>query len=304
MIRVNAEAISYDSASDCLDTRKVDTASAVSLRDGFTGQEDQLPDFSIGYSDFGARQYSPTLSRWLVPDPMGEKYYDVSPYAYCAGNPVNRVDIKGKADFWLNGQIIGDDGVHDQRALVIRTEALTKEEIKETTGFIKANSGSMEAFKDNDIAYRNSIEIESSVSNRQAMVTEISKDNGKGGTDDSNNREYGGSIQNGRIVLAEPGPIANPKTDAIASIDLPTGVSTFHSHPSGTIVEYPPANTIGGSTTSYSFIQQPSGIDISNAGTNTHYVFGRSSGNVYIYTSEGVQAIIPMKHFVTPKDKR
>ncbi len=280
------------------------TGSTVSLRDGFTGQEDQGQDFGVGYSDFGARQYSPTLSRWLVPDPMGEKYYDVSPYAYCAGNPVNRVDIKGKADFWLNGQIIGDDGVHDQRALVIRTEALTKEEIKETTGFIKANSGSMEAFKDNDIAYRNSIEIESSVSNRQAMVTEISKDNGKGGTDDSNNREYGGSIQNGRIVSAEPGPIANPKTDAIASIDLPTGVSTFHSHPSGTIVEYPPANTIGGSTTTYSFIQQPSGIDISNAGTNTHYVFGRSSGNVYIYTSEGVQAIIPMKYFVTPKDKR
>ena len=35
-----------------------------------------------------------------------------------------------------------------------------------------------------------------------------------------------------------------------------------------------------------------------------HSVFGRSSGNVYIYTSEGVQAIIPMKYFVTPKDKR
>ena len=29
MIRVNAEAISYDSASGCLDARKVDTASAV-----------------------------------------------------------------------------------------------------------------------------------------------------------------------------------------------------------------------------------------------------------------------------------
>lgn len=71
------------------------TGSTVSLRDGFTGQEDQLPDFSIGYFDFGARQYSPSLSRWLVPDPMGEKYYDVSPYAYCAGSPVNFVDPIG-----------------------------------------------------------------------------------------------------------------------------------------------------------------------------------------------------------------
>ena len=70
------------------------TGSTVSLRDGFTGQEDQTPDFSVGYSDFGSRQYSPSLSRWLVPDPMGEKYYDVSPYAYCAGNPVSLVDKK------------------------------------------------------------------------------------------------------------------------------------------------------------------------------------------------------------------
>ena len=72
------------------------TGGTVSLRDGFTGQEDQDPDFSVPYLDFGARQYSPSLSRWLVPDPMGEKYYDVSPYAYCAGNPVSLVDPEGK----------------------------------------------------------------------------------------------------------------------------------------------------------------------------------------------------------------
>ncbi len=71
------------------------TGSTVSLRDGFTGQEDQGPDFGVSYSDFGARQYSPVLSRWLVPDPLGEKYYDVSPYAYCAGDPVNLVDPGG-----------------------------------------------------------------------------------------------------------------------------------------------------------------------------------------------------------------
>ena len=53
----------------------------------FTGQEDQAPDFGIPYTDFGARHYSPALSRWLVPDPLGEKYYDVSPYAYCEKIP-------------------------------------------------------------------------------------------------------------------------------------------------------------------------------------------------------------------------
>lgn len=70
-----------------------------------TGQEEQAgitnsPGsssslLSLPYTDFGARQYSPTLSRWLVPDPMSEKYYDVSPYAYCANDPVNVMDPQG-----------------------------------------------------------------------------------------------------------------------------------------------------------------------------------------------------------------
>ena len=45
---------------------------------------------------------------------------------------------------------------------------------------------------------------------------------------------------------------------------------------------------------------QPS-IDVGGAGGNTHYVFGRGDGNVYIYNSNGVQSVIPMKYFVTPK---
>ena len=83
------------------------TGTTVSLRDGFTGKENQGPDFSVGYIDFGARQYSPSISRWLVPDPMGEKYYDVSPYAYCAGNPINLVDYNGEALHVLAGAVIG-----------------------------------------------------------------------------------------------------------------------------------------------------------------------------------------------------
>ena len=66
------------------------------FRDRFTGKEDQGPDFGTAYTDFGARQYSPALRRWLVPDPLSEKYYGVSPYAYCAGDPVNLVDPDGK----------------------------------------------------------------------------------------------------------------------------------------------------------------------------------------------------------------
>lgn len=240
-------------------------------------------------------------SRFLTVDPLAEKFPWQSPYVYCSNNPVNRIDPDGRADFWLNGKVIGNDGVDDQRVLAIRTEALTKKEMKETVKYVKANSGNAEAFQNDGMAYTNSIAIESSADNRQAMVTEISRDNGNGGRADANNREYGGSIENGVVTTAAPGSVANPKTDPTASIELPARVSTFHSHPSGTVVDAPPAGTIGGTTTTYSFNQSPSPQDITNAGPHTNYVFGRSNNNVYIYNSNGVQAVVPMRHFVNPK---
>ena len=45
--------------------------------------------------DFSARMYDPALHRFTTMDPLAEKYYSISPYAYCAGNPVNLVDPDG-----------------------------------------------------------------------------------------------------------------------------------------------------------------------------------------------------------------
>jgi len=33
--------------------------------------------------------------RWMTMDPLAEKYYHISPYAYCATNPVNLIDQDG-----------------------------------------------------------------------------------------------------------------------------------------------------------------------------------------------------------------
>ena len=47
--------------------------------------------------DFGARYYVPTtIPRWTTMDPLAEKYYSISPYAYCAGNPIRYTDPTGK----------------------------------------------------------------------------------------------------------------------------------------------------------------------------------------------------------------
>lgn len=50
--------------------------------------------------DYGARQYNPVTARWDRMDPLCEKYYNISPYAYCHNNPVMLVDPNGKDDYF------------------------------------------------------------------------------------------------------------------------------------------------------------------------------------------------------------
>ena len=60
----------------------------------FTGQE---RDSETGYSYFGARYMDHELmTMWLSVDPLADKYPNISPYAYCAWNPVKLVDPDGK----------------------------------------------------------------------------------------------------------------------------------------------------------------------------------------------------------------
>jgi len=46
--------------------------------------------------DYGARYYDPALGRFIMLDPLCEKYYSISPYAYALNNPVRLVDPDGK----------------------------------------------------------------------------------------------------------------------------------------------------------------------------------------------------------------
>ena len=53
--------------------------------------------------DFSARQYDPSLGQFTAMDPLCEKYYHLSPYAYCGGNPVNYIDPTGMEQEDSNG---------------------------------------------------------------------------------------------------------------------------------------------------------------------------------------------------------
>ena len=66
----------------------------------FTGKE---RDEETGYGYFGARYMDHELmTGWLSVDPMADKYPGISPYAYCAWNPVKLVDPDGRDVYHLD----------------------------------------------------------------------------------------------------------------------------------------------------------------------------------------------------------
>ena len=59
------------------------------------------PDLFTSYYYFGARYYDSDLSGlFLSVDPLADKYPSLSPYAYCAWNPVKYLDTDGRT-IWL-----------------------------------------------------------------------------------------------------------------------------------------------------------------------------------------------------------
>ena len=53
-------------------------------------------DTETGFSYFGSRYYNSDLSIWLSVDPQVSKYPSLSPYVYCANNPIKLVDPNGE----------------------------------------------------------------------------------------------------------------------------------------------------------------------------------------------------------------
>ncbi|MCR4811534.1 MAG: RHS repeat-associated core domain-containing protein [Bacteroidales bacterium] len=85
----------FSSKKNILASRDNDVQNDVwrnSVQRSFTGKE---KDSETGYYYFGARYYNPDLSLWLSVDPMSDKYPSLSPYNYCAWNPMNLVDPDG-----------------------------------------------------------------------------------------------------------------------------------------------------------------------------------------------------------------
>ena len=83
-------------------------------------------DVETGLSYFGSRYYSSDLSIWLSVDPMSDKYASLSPYVYCADNPVKWVDPNGEeiGDYFsLSGKYLGTDGLNDDKVYFVNNKS-------------------------------------------------------------------------------------------------------------------------------------------------------------------------------------
>ena len=70
-----------------------------------------------------ARLYDPVIGRFFSPDPIIQDYeatQTLNRYSYCQNNPVNRVDVDGRLDEWveIEGEMKYDDRVIDQKTAI------------------------------------------------------------------------------------------------------------------------------------------------------------------------------------------
>ena len=118
--------------------------------------------------DYSARQYDPAVCQFTSMDPLCEKYYHLSPYIYCGGNPVNRIDPDGR-----KVKPIGDNTLDlikmtlpkDSREYVVLDDA----------GFIDYNilkqySGNSENFRSLMVLSADNLEIEISQASKYEYI--------------------------------------------------------------------------------------------------------------------------------------
>lgn len=72
-------------------------------------------DFDLNWEDYGARMLDVSIPGFGTMDPHAESYYSISPYAYCGGNPISRVDPTGM-------DMVGADGLTNEQWLASRND--------------------------------------------------------------------------------------------------------------------------------------------------------------------------------------
>ena len=91
------------------------------------------------------------MQRFTGVDPLAEKYYSISPYAYCAGNPVRYIDPNGKSVYGIdaNGhfKLITINKDKTDQLYVMKN----KKEIDKSKTFLTMSKNIMGSLKSNEV---------------------------------------------------------------------------------------------------------------------------------------------------------
>ena len=110
-------------------------------------------DYESGFHYYGARYYwSELLTGWLSVDPMMDKYPSLSPYNYCAWNPVKLVDPDGR-EVYITGEAAAEatSQLSSKRLTVKRDEETGKLSYQVNGRLLKREKQLIAAITDNDV---------------------------------------------------------------------------------------------------------------------------------------------------------
>ena len=105
----------------------------------------------LNWYDYGARHYDPAISRFTTMDPLVEKYYSTSPYAYCLNNPVKYIDPTGMLASPIYdeyGNLLGTDDKGLQGSAIVMRKEYFKQGMSHADA-LKSNLGSDGLIDDN-----------------------------------------------------------------------------------------------------------------------------------------------------------
>jgi RHS repeat-associated protein len=102
--------------------------------------------YGLDFYDFEARAYNPVLMRFTGFDPLASKYPGISPYAYCANNPVRYIDLDGRDIVDAHGRVMYKNGQWLSNAttgakLIASSMQLTPSGKEAFYNLVKANYG-------------------------------------------------------------------------------------------------------------------------------------------------------------------
>jgi hypothetical protein len=232
-------------------------------------------------------------------DPLCEKYYSTSPYAYCANNPIAFIDIDGRDSVYYNeaGKELFRYGSDKTRTIVFgimttKTTAqlgsMNPDQASNSCPISVEDATTTEEQLSKGVITGNHIKNVTcfgTLGNIKGALKAI-KDNGQKGASKANNREYSGNYTFDGVKDCKEGPYVDPSTGGYAKT---IGNPDWHSHPSGTVKK-------GGYT--YGWQDPPSKQDMLSMGRKkAEYVYSMGNNTLYKYTPKGVIATLPLSIF-------